>query len=332
MIKVAFILSPRAFADIYGPESLQAIAPWGKVLGPPLSAEEIATNPPPWLNEVEVVFGGWGMPPLDEAMLARLPRLRALFYGAGTVRFVVGEPCWERGLVVSTAAALNAIPTAEFAVGAILLSLKRAWHMARLVRATRTFPRPLPPVPSGKGATVGLVSLGQVGLRVAERLRDIDVNVVVHDPFAEPSLFAELGVESVSLDVLFASADIISLHTPLLPTTTGLVNAALLALLKPGATLINTARGGLICEADLLATLEARPDLQAILDVTDPEPPESTSRLFDQPNIFLTPHIAGSMGEECRRMGSAMIEEFFRYARGEPLRYVMKRDELARRA
>ena len=118
----------------------------------------------------------------------------------------------------------------------------------------------------------------------------------------------------------------------MLPETTGFIDADLLARLRPGATLITTTRGGLIREHDLIATLQARSDVQAILDVSDPEPPLRESPLYDLPNVFLTPHIAGSIGVECRRMGRAMVEEFHRYARGEPLRHTVTREQLARMA
>jgi phosphoglycerate dehydrogenase-like enzyme len=167
---------------------------------------------------------------------------------------------------------------------------------------------------------------------VAEQLRAYDVRVLAHDPLLSAEQWTGLGAMPASLMEIFDQADIVSLHTPLLPETTGLIDASLLNRLRPGATLINTARGGLIREADLIAMLRARPDVQAILDVTDPEPPVANSPLYELPNVFLTPHIAGSIGVECRRMGQAMVDEFHRYARGEPLRHTVTREQLARMA
>ncbi len=333
MINAAFILGASAFDDIYGDDSLTAIAPWGRLLGRPCTAAQLQTAPPAWLDDVEVLFTGWDAPRLDAELLARMPRLRAVFYGAGSIRPIASDALWERGIVVVSAAALNAQPVVEFTMGAILLSFKRAWHHARLVRTGRSYePLRTLPVPTGWGATIGLVSLGLIGRRVAEQLRAYDVHVLAHDPLLTVAQCRELGVESVSLAELFSRSDIISLHTPLLPETAGFIDAGLLNRLRPGATLINTARGGLIREADLVATLQARHDVQAILDVSDPEPPRWDSPLYDLPNVFLTPHIAGSIGAECRRMGRAMVEEFHRYARGEPLRYPVTREQLARMA
>lgn len=328
----AFALSREAFDSIYGDECVARLAPHGHVLGQPLDATELARGGPEWLRDVEVLFTGWGGPRLDAALLEKLPRLRPVFHGAGTLRSIVTDACWERGLVFSNAVAINAEPTGDFAFGAILLSFKRAWQQAALVRSQRGYPSPPLSVPTSSGAVVGLVSLGHVGRRVAGRLREFDITVLAYDPVAEPSLFDELRVVPASLEDIFTRADIISLHAPLLPETTGMIDATQLRRLKPDATLINTARGGLINEPDLIALLRQRPDVFAILDVTDPEPPSRDSALFDLPNVFLTPHIAGSSGPECRRMGRAMVEEFHRFVRGEPLLYPVTRDQFARNA
>jgi phosphoglycerate dehydrogenase-like enzyme len=102
--------------------------------------------------------------------------------------------------------------------------------------------------------------------------------------------------------------------------------------MKPGASFINTARGAVVNEADLIAVLREREDLFAVLDVTYPEPPAPDSPLFDLPNVLLTPHIAGSLNNECRRMGRTMVEELGRWLRGEPLRYRVGQDYARARA
>jgi phosphoglycerate dehydrogenase-like enzyme len=335
-MNVAFFLATDAFEQIYGEECFRAAGELGRVLGPPLTDQELSSTPPPWLGEVDVLFTGWGGPRLSSALLSRMPRLKAIFYGAGSLRSVLTEESWKNGIVFANAAALNAVPTAEFAFGAILLSLKRAWHHAAQVRERREYPKSLADVsrylPGGYGSTVGLVSLGLVGRRVAQWLGSTDANVIAYDPFAMEAELSDLKVRRVSLEDLFATADVISLHTPLLPETTGLIGRKLLESMKTGATLINTARGAVVREDELIATLRSRPDLQAIVDVTDPEPPPRDSPLFELPNVFLTPHIAGSLGPECRRMGRAMIEEFRRFLRGEPLAYEIRREHLARTA
>lgn len=333
MLNTAFILGDTAFEDIYGIECLNAVAQASHLLGPPLSADKLALQPPPWLDEMEVLFTGWGGPQLDAALLTRMPRLRVVFHGAGTIRAITSDYFWERGIGIASAAAQNSIPVVEFTLGAILLSFKRAWQHAHEMRSHRAhLPLRRLPMATGCGATIGLVSLGLIGAGVAARLRAFDVKILAHDPLLASARFSELGVEAVSLEELFDRSDIVSLHTPLLPDAVGMVDKRLLARLKTGATFINTARGGLVNEPDLIACLRARPDVQAIIDVTDPEPPTPDSALYDLPNVFLTPHIAGSIGTECRRMGRAMIDEFHRYECGEALHYAVTKERLVHRA
>jgi phosphoglycerate dehydrogenase-like enzyme len=111
-----------------------------------------------------------------------------------------------------------------------------------------------------------------------------------------------------------------------------MITGELIASMKPGATFLNTARGAVVRQEEMIEALLARPDLTAILDVTHPEPPEPDSRLLSLPNVVLTPHIAGSLGAECRRMGRYMAEELRRYLAGEPLRWAISREQAAKLA
>ena len=154
--------------------------------------------------------------------------------------------------------------------------------------------------------------------------------MLVSDPFMTALQASELGVELVSLDQLFRRSDVVSVHTPLLEETRGLITEPLLDAMKRGATFINTARGAVVCEPAMIDVASRRPDLQFILDVTDPEPPVPQSPLYTLPNVLLTPHVAGSVGTECRRMGRSMVEELRRYVRGEPLKWAVTPELAAR--
>ena len=177
------------------------------------------------------------------------------------------------------------------------------------------------PVPGAYHANVGLVSYGIIGRLVRQRLRAHEVNVFVHDPYITDEEAAQEKIQRVELDELFTRCDVVSVHTPLLPETTGLITGAHLRQMKPGALFINTARGEIIDEPGMIGALRDRPDLQALLDVSTPEPPARDSPLYTLPNVVLTPHIAGSLGPECQRMGHAMVDEFERYLAGLPLRW-----------
>jgi phosphoglycerate dehydrogenase-like enzyme len=140
---------------------------------------------------------------------------------------------------------------------------------------------------------------------------------------------SRLGAEKCSLEAIFNRSDVVSLHTPWLKETEGMITGEHLALMKPNATFINTARGAVVREQEMIEVLQQRPDLFAILDVTYPEPPKPGSPLYTLPNVILTPHIAGSLDNECQRMGRYMVDELERYLAGEPLQWAISREKAA---
>lgn len=278
------------------------------------------------LRTVEVIIGTWGLPRMDDEFLAATPCLRSVLYAAGTVKGFVTDALWSRGISVSSAAEANGIPVAEFTVAAIVLSLKRFWHFARGMRLPGGISSDSLGVPGGYGSKVGIVSMGVIGRAVAERLSSLDVELFAYDPFVASEQTADAKVRMIGLAELFAECDVISVHAPLIPETEGLIGRKLISSMKPGATLINTARGAIINEQDLCEVLSERPDLSAILDVTHPEPAAPDSPLRSLPNVMLTPHIAGSLQAECARMGMWMAEELARLSTGEPLRHQVTRE------
>jgi phosphoglycerate dehydrogenase-like enzyme len=217
------------------------------------------------------------------------------------------------------------VPVAEFTMAAIVMSLKQAWLLARQTRQQQTFVA-RDGAPGCYGSTVGLISLGMIGRTLLQRLRTFDLNIVAYDPFLSEADMARLGVKKVTLDELFRCSHVVSVHTPDLPETEGLITGQMLDSMQRGATFINTARGQVVREGEMLRVLAHRPDLQAVLDVTHPEPPAAGSPLYTLENVFLTPHIAGSVGPECRRMGRYMVEELERYVAGQPLKWQISRE------
>lgn len=324
-MKGIYILHTDAYDRIYGPAEREDVAKLIDVYAPQQTAQSVQENPSV-LADAEVIMSGWGMAKMDEAFLAAAPNLKAVFYGAGSIRGFATDAAWDRGIVITSAYAANAIPTAEYALSQILMSLKCGWHYALTVKRDGKYPKK-GPVPGAYESTVGLISLGMIGSYVAKLLQAFDVNVLAYTSNKEKA--ARLGAEQASLDEIFARADVVSLHTPWLPETVGMITGTHLASMKPNATFINTARGAVVREDEMIDVLRQRPDLYAVLDVTYPEPPEPGSPLYTLPNVVLTPHIAGSMAGECRRMGRYAIEECQRYLAGEPLVWEITREQAA---
>jgi phosphoglycerate dehydrogenase-like enzyme len=330
MMRAIYLLNAEAFEQIYGAEERQQIASLVEIVAPPQTAASIQADPSP-LAQVEAIFSGWGLPVMDEAFLAAAPDLRVVFYGAGSIKRMVTPAFWRRGIQITSAYAANAVPVAEYVLAAIFFSLKRGWHAMRMVRELRGYPTK-GNIPGAYGSIVGLVSLGMVGRRVVELLKGFDLHVLAYDPFVSQADAAALGVELCSLDEIFRRAHVVSLHTPWLTETEGMITGAHLNSMKEGATFINTARGAVVRENEMIQVLQNRPDLTAVLDVTYPEPPAPESLLYVLPNVVLTPHIAGAIGAECRRMGQAMIAELRRYLAGEPLLWGIDEGKAARLA
>lgn len=323
-----YVMDLDRFDEVYGGAERAALEEHLRIAAPPLAPADLT---PALLAGVDVMVTSWGGPRLTAALLDAAPNLALVLYGAGSVRPVVTPESFARGVRITSAAAANAIPVAEFAMAQIVVALKHGWRYVLSSRAARaTAPRLAEP--GANGSVVGLVALGAAGRATARLLARHDVVVQASDPYADPVAAEELGVRLVGLDELFATSDVVSLHAPLLPATRHMVGTRLLESMKPDATLVNTARGGLVDEDALVDVLRRRPDLFAALDVTDPEPPMASSPLFTLPNVVVTPHLAGSLGRERRRHGRLMADELARYCAGEPLRHEVTEVGLERSA
>ena len=329
-LRVRLVMEERRRGEVYPAEVLAEIDRIADLERPFLTAQELAADSDA-LRDTEVLLTGWGAPVIDAELLARAPRLRVVMHGAGSVKHLVTSDFWARGLSIVSAATANAEPVAEMTAAQIVLAARGVPASRRRYREERSLAAA--GAASGtRGSIVGLVALGEIGRRVAERLRGTALTLLAADPFADAEAAAELGVSLVSLEELFDRANVVSLHAPLLPATEGMIGAALLESMPKGATIINTARGGLITEDDLVAVLRRRDDLTALLDVTVQEPPAPDSALWDLDNVELTPHVAGSMGTDRGAMGQLVAEELGRLVAGLPLHHAIQRSALERMA
>ena len=314
-----FALPSANFDLIYGEalcreiQSLADIAP--RPYGPEVWQKDTSLLAP-----VEVLFSGWGGPRIDAAFLAAAPKLKVVFYGSGSLQGTATPAAWNAGIRFTSAYAANGQPVAEFTLAAIIFGLKQVWPLTLDIKRAGAYPS-RKTIPGCYDTTVGIISMGVIARHLCRLLKAFDMRQIVYDPFLSPAEAAELGVRQVSLPELFAQSDVVTLHTPWLPETENMITREHLAAMKSGSTFINTARGAVVDEADLLAVATDRPDIQFFLDVTHPEPPVAGSPLYTLPNVILTPHIAGSIDGECRRMGRYMVDELRRWIAGQPLQW-----------
>jgi phosphoglycerate dehydrogenase-like enzyme len=283
------------------------------------------------VRDAEILLTGWGAPRVDAAALDLMPRLRAVVHAAGTIKPYIAPEVFERGIQVTASVEANAIPVAEFTLAAIVYAAKRVQFFARAYREHRvTAPARHAADGTGtNGIVIGVVGASRVGRRVLDLLVNLDVSVLLFDPFVTGEEAAALGAAKTTLDDLLRGSDIVTLHAPVLPETRHMIGAEQLALLKDGAVLINTARGALIDTDALIAELRAD-RIEAVIDVTDPEPLPPDSPLFELPNVQLTPHIAGAVGNEVPRLLEQAIGEIERLSVGLPLSHPVTAADLAR--
>jgi phosphoglycerate dehydrogenase-like enzyme len=283
------------------------------------------------LAEVEILITSWGVPRLDAARLDSMPLLRAVFHCAGTVRSFVSDELWERGILVTNGADANAIPVAEFTFASIVLAGKKAQVLANDARTGRedwSYASARGEL-GNIGRTIGVVGFSRIGRRVVKLVQQLqDVTCLVADPYADATAVAAAGGKLVGMDQLLSESDIVSIHAPALPQTRHMIGAPQLALLRDNATLINTARGSLVDTAALESACSSG-RIHAILDVTEPEPLPAGSVLYDLPNVVLTPHIAGSLGTETRRMSDTALDELERYLAGKDLLAEVSAEDLS---
>lgn len=278
--------------------------------------------------DTEIVFSTWGMPSLTEAQIrAHLPRLRCVFYAAGSVQ-AFARPFLALGVRVFSAWQANAVPVAEYTLAQILLANKGFFAQARDMKIMQPAPRSTSYLGNYRQC-VGLIGCGSIGSLVTKALQQYDLDVYVYAPYLSDTRADALGAQRCSLDELFARCSVVSNHLPNNAETRGMLTYALFSKMLPYATFLNTGRGAQVVEDDLVRALSERPDLSAILDVTDPEPSPAGHAFYTLQNCILTPHIAGSIGNEVWRMSAYMADEFARYQKGEPAQFEVTESMLA---
>jgi len=272
------------------------------------------------LRGAEVIFSSWGFPALSDDQLTLMPNLEILLYAAGATRGF-REPLLKKGIRISSATAANAIPVAEFALSHLLLA------GAGFYRSSREYKKPKSSKTIDRyqgqgnyGNRIAILGNGTVSKQLQYFLGQHDIEVV--------EVASRLEERATTLEEAFSTCSAIVNLFPDVDHCAGIYNRALFASMMHSSVFINCGRGRQVNERDLISILKIRPDLTAILDVQFPEPPKTGSELYSLPNVRLSPHIAGSKGNELLRMGDYMIEEFKRFQCGKTLKYEVQADQL----
>ncbi len=319
------------FSKVYTPAVLEKLATYG-TLSQKINRKNLAENAD-FLADCEIAFSTWGMPRFTKEEIRQyMPSLKAVFYAAGTVQYFA-KPFLECGIKVFSAFAANAVPVAEYTFAQITLAAKGYFQAASNYRFL-----PLRALLHANTSTgnfdckVGLVGLGAIGRMVAERLKALDVSVYAYDPFVSEETAKEYNVTLTDLETLFSECDIISNHLANKPELENIFNYKLFSRMKKHSTFINTGRGAQVSEYALALSLLLHPSHTFVADVIKKEFFPYINPLFWCPNAVLTPHIAGSTGNEPQRMAYYMMEEMERFRNGENTLYEVTLESLARMA
>jgi phosphoglycerate dehydrogenase-like enzyme len=275
------------------------------------------------LVNIDVCITHWGCPTFTRAVLRSANQLRLIAHAAGSVGDLVSEDVYKRGIKVCSANRVLAKHVAEGVLADFLAGLRLIPQLDRAMKHRLPDEKTTLTALASRslyGAKIALVGLGAIGFYLLDLLAPFEAHIKVYDPYlTTDALAGRSHVELCSqLDEVLAWGDIVSLHASLTSETRGLIDAQKLALIKDGSLFVNTARGAIVDEAALIRELE-HGRLNAVLDVFETESLSTDSRLRDLDNVILLPHVAGITAAE--DMSYAMVEEIWRYSRGEALHH-----------
>lgn len=279
---------------------------------------------------------GWGAsPPLTAEVFEAADKLQIIAHSAGSVKHmlsvgVVEQYLIPRNIVTFSASGAIADNVAESAVGMLIMTCRRWVDHILHTRQSDGWKDPHI-FWNGQfllGSTLGVISASQVGRKVIELLRPWDLTILLYDPYVTDQQAQQLGVEKVELDELFRRSDHVTIHAPSTPETDKMIGSEQLALLRDGATIVNTARGSVIDEDALIAEVRTG-RISVCLDVTDPEPPAADSPLRKLKNVYLTPHVAGGGYYGFHNIGETTRQALADYFAGRPVQGAVNYSRLA---
>ena len=296
------LVTPRSFGSSDASLKTELEAAVDEVIynpvGRPMRVDELV--------EIAADIDGWiaGLDHIEAEVIAAASRLRVIArYGVGLDRVDL-DAATRRGIIVTNTPGANAASVAELAIG-LILALAR--QIPRADRATKQGDWPRINGVGLQGKTVGLIGLGAIGSAVVQRLGGFGCKILATDPYISID-YAQDDARLVPLSTLLSKSDFISLHVPALPSTIGMVDAAFLAKIKPGAFLVNTARGELIDEKALYQALNNGHLRGAALDCLGQEPPCPDNPLLELPQVIVTPHTGAHTDEAVDAMGRMALQ------------------------
>lgn len=321
-------LPPRLYGLFFSPEVEGRLHSFAEVTrnetDRDLSEEEMSER----VREVDGAIFGWEGGGLTKRNIAQARNLKIIGQVGGTVKHIDTEAALTRGIVIVNSAPAMSTSVAEFALALILDCIHDITFYDRLMRGRQESEV----VPLGRELTakrVGLIGFGLIGQELAALLQPFDVEIVVYDPYVSEDVIVDLGANPASLEEVLTTSDVVSVHAGLTSETYHLLDRQRLDLLRPGAILVNTARGDIVDQEALVEKLkEGR--LKAALDVFSEEPLPVSHELRDLDNVILTPHRAAHTEEAYDLLGRLVVEDLARFFSGQTPVHVLTKERLLR--
>lgn len=314
MKKVVLLMNAKQRSNIFKQEDLETLSRFGEIVCNPDEQGPSPERAKELVKGADIIVTSWGCPQLSKEILDQAPELGLIVHAAGSIKGIISDELWIRGIRISGCAQALGVGVAETALGFTIASMKNMWSLSHNTRKG-LWSEGRDKVREVYGITVGVISAGRAGGHYIKLLQNFDVRVLLYDPFVDKEKAAAMGAEKTELFDLLKESDVVSIHAPSIPETNHMINAETLAMMKDDAVLINTARGSIIDEAALAAELK-KGRLFACIDVTDPEPPAEDHPFRSLPNVVMTPHIAGAVTNGLNRIAKYTISEIRAYIDG----------------
>jgi phosphoglycerate dehydrogenase-like enzyme len=283
------------------------------------------------LMDADLILGGWGTLPLTADLLEGNKRCRMLAYTGGSVADATCPELWEMGFKVSCGNELFAESVAEAVIGYMILALRSIYDDISCVRAGGWHDEGIKITRGLFDREIGIVGCGAVARYLMSLLRFFRCSFKVAADYSVDSEFLKsMNARQVSIEEVFSTCEIVSLHLAQTPETRGIIGRELFESMPKNAVFINTARGSIIRENEMAEVLDKRRDIQAVLDVFEREPLDADSPLRSLPNVYSVPHRGGPTVDRRSYITKAMIDELIRFVNGEPLKYEISKAAASR--
>jgi len=316
-MRIALLQGASTLSDIFSQKALSRLANIGEVVrntGDPTDENVKAT-----IQNADIAITSWGNTTLHKEILDCAPNLKLIVHAAGSIKPIVCDEVWRRGIRVTGSPKPLGMGVAETALGFTLSASKNFYNLNANMHAAKPFAEGKENIRELYDLTVGVIGSGWAGGHYLRLMQNFGVETLLYDPYCSAEKAEALHTTLCPLEEVLRRSDIISIHAPSIPETNHMFNADTLKMMKKDAVLINTARGSIIDEKALYEHMAAGNLKYACLDVFDPEPPAADNPLRTLPNVILTPHLAGLAQNGRLRIGMHAVDEIESFLAGKPM-------------